>query len=246
MARFIANNSKRWTKVVTWGTITGTVTSNGVPVANAHVWVYLPGGDAYTGADGKYILNRVPIGAYMLKAQAVLTTNGVSAEYTNWAGSPVTLTAASPNIIQNVVLQGLPQNYRRVDFTYSVSCDHGDGNPWNTHGVQTAGPFTRSSTVNPGQPTNSLTYTYDYNGGGYFHIDYHFDLALVEDLSVQVTLTGTMYDDGSGSQQTEYGFDFNVPLGTTWSGSLNLESTNGYHNGPAAFTFSLTNNQQTG
>ena len=35
----------RWTKVITWGSIKGTVRYNGAPVPNAHVWVYLPGGD---------------------------------------------------------------------------------------------------------------------------------------------------------------------------------------------------------
>jgi hypothetical protein len=238
-----------WTKIITWGTIKGTVRYNGAPVANAHVWVYLPGGDAYTAADGSFTLNRVPIGSYALKAQVVLTTNGVSANYSNDGGQPVTLTTATPNIVDDLVLQGLPQNYRRLDFTYFISCDHGDGNPWNTHGVQAAGPFTRSLTVNPGQVTNSFTYSYNYNynGGGYFHIDYAFTIALVQDLSIEVTLVGTMYDDGSGNVQTQYTVGpFNVAMGGTWSGLINLEHTNGYHNGPARFTFSVTNNQQTG
>jgi hypothetical protein len=238
----------KWTKVITWGSIKGKVRSSGAPVPNAHVWVYLPGGDAYTAADGSYTLNHIPIGQYKLKAQAVITTNGVSAEYTNGLdGQPITLTAANSNIVQNIELQGLPVNYRRVDMTYSMSCDHGDANPFNTHGVQTAGPFSRSLDVNPGQVTNSLTYTYDYNGGGYFHIDYTFTIALLQDLSIEVTLVGTMYDDGGGGVQDQYSIaPFNVPIGGTWSGWTNMEHSNGYHNGPAIFTFSVTNNQQTG
>src|SRR5208283_285848 len=34
-------------------------------------------------------------------------------------------------------------------------------------------------------------YTYDYNGGGYFHINYSFTIALLEDFSIEVALTGT-------------------------------------------------------
>lgn len=238
----------RWTKVTTWGSISGTVQFNGAPVPNAHVWVYLPGGDAYTAANGGYTLNHIPVGPYELKAQAVITTNGISAEYTNGlGGQQVALTAADPNITENIDLQGLPANYRRMDFTYSISCDHGDGNPFNTHGVQTAGPYTRSLDVNPGQVTNSLTYSYDYNGGGYFHIDYAFTIALLQDLSIEVTLIGTMYDDGSGDVQDQYTLaPFNVPVGRTVSGYTSMEHSNGYHNGPAVFNFSVTNNQQTG
>ena len=238
----------KWTKVITWGTINGTVRSNGAPVQNAHVWVYLPGGDTYTAANGSYTLTHIPVGSYQLKAQAVITTNGISSEYTNGLdGQSVTLTAANPSIVQNIELQGLPANYRRLDMTYSISCDHGDDNPFNTHGVQTAGPYSQSRDVNPGQVTNSLTYTYDYNGGGYFHIDYTFTIALLQDFSIEVTLIGTMYDDGSGNVQDQYALaPFNVPMGATWSGYTNMENSNGYHNGPAIFSFSVTNNQQTG
>jgi hypothetical protein len=234
----------KWAKVVTWGSIKGTVTKDGLPVPNAHVWVYLPGGDAYTAADGTYTLNHIPVGSYQLKAQAVIG----AAEYTNGPnGATVTLTAGNPNISQNAALHGLPQNYRRLDMNYSVSCDHGDNNPWNTHGVQTAGPFSQSIDVNPGFTANNFTYSYDYNGGGYFHIDYTFTIALCADLSINVTLTGAMYSDGDNGLQMQGGLpQFNVPAGETWSGTLYMQHSNGYHNGPAYLTFSVTNNQQTG
>lgn len=233
----------------TKGSVKGTVTLNGSAMPNAHVWVYLPGGDAYTGADGSFTLPNIPIGTYALKAEAVQTINGISVNYTNGQnGQAVTLTSGNPNITANIALQGNPLPYRRLDMTYSISCDHGDANPFNTHGVQTAGPFSRSMDVNPGNVTNSLTYTYDYNGGGYFHINYVFSIALLEDYSIEVTLTGTMYDDNNPPNfQTQYSLPpFNVPMGGSWSGWTNMENANGYHNGPAYFTFSVTNNQQTG
>ena len=238
----------RWKKVVTWGTIKGRVTANGAPVANAHVWVYLPGGDAWTAADGTFTLNHVPIGTYALKAQGVVQDHGISAEYTNDSGDSVTLTAANSNITHDIVLHGAPVNFRRMDATFSLTCDHGDANPFNTHGVQSAGPYFRQVTVNPGQLTNGFTYTYDYNGGGYFHIDYQWSVALLADLSLEVTLTATMRDDGSGDFQTQYTVGpFNVPMGTNWSGWIEIEhSGSSYHNGPAHMTFTVTNNQQTG
>src|SRR5262249_16772451 len=161
-------------------------------VGNAHVWVFLPGGDAWTAADGTFTLNQVPIGTYALKAQGVVQDHGISAEYTNGAGDPVTLTGPKSNITHDVILQAAPPNFRRMGLTVSLTCDHGDANPFNTHGVQNAGPFSRQVTVNPGQLTNGFTYTYDYDGGGYFHIDYQWSVALLADFSLEVTLTGTM------------------------------------------------------
>ena len=237
----------QWNKVITWRTITGTVTFNGRAGRDADVWVYLPGGDAYTAADGAYTLNHIPIGSYNLKAQAVITTNGLSAEYTNGGGQTVTLTAGESNISQNIALQGLPQNYRRFDATYSISCDHGDANPFNGDGVQTAGRFAQSAFVNPGQVVSGLGYTFDYNGGGYFKINYNFAISLLEDLSIEVTLTQTMYNAGSSNAVYSYTApNFNVPAGGNRSGSTTIEYSNGYHNGPAVFTFSVSNNQQTG
>jgi hypothetical protein len=236
----------RWTKVISWGAIKGTVRYDGAPVPNAHVWVYLPGGDAYTGADGTYTLNHIPIGTYKLKAQAVVM-NGVSAEHRNGSGQPITLTKDHSNIVQDIELQGNLQSFRRLDLSYSISCDHWDLNPFSTKGVQTAGPFSQSREVNPGLWTNSLTYRYDYNGGGYFHIDYTFTIALLGDFSIEVTLEGKMYNAGSDDMVDQYTVGpFNVPMGGTWSGWMKMEHSNGYRNGPANLTFSVTNNQQTG
>jgi hypothetical protein len=238
----------RWKKVVTWGTIKGRVTANGAPVGNAHVWVYLPGGDAYTAADGTFTLNHVPIGSYALKVQAVVNVNGISAEYTNSGGDAVTLTGDNPNLVHNVVLHGDPANFRRLDMTFSLTCDHGDANPFNAHGVRNAGPWFRQLTVNPGQLTNGFTYTYDYNGGGYFHVDYQWSISLLVDLSIEVTLTATMRNDGSNEFQTQYTVGpFNVRMGATTRGLIEVRhSSTGYHNGPAHMTFSVTNSQQTG
>jgi hypothetical protein len=237
----------RWKKVITWGTIKGRVMANGAPVANAHVWVYLPGGDTYTAVDGSFTLNHVPIGSYGLKAQAVVSVNGINALYSNQGGDPVALSAANPNLQHDIVLQGDPPNYRRLDVTFSLTCDHGDANPFNTHGVQSAGPWFRQLFVNPGQVTSGFTYTYDYNGGGYFHVDYQWSISLLQDLSIEVTLTATMSDDGGGFE-TQYTLGpFNVGMGGTWSGWIEVEHSGaGYHNGPAHMTLSVTNSQQTG
>lgn len=99
-------------------------------------------------------------------------------------------------------------------------------------------------TVNPGQLTDGFAYTYDHDGGGYFHIDYQWSVALLADLSPEVTLTGTMRDDGSGDLQVQCTVGpFNVPVGTSWSGWIEMEHSGfSYHNGLAHMTFSVSNN----
>jgi hypothetical protein len=238
----------RWKQVITRGSVRGTVRLNDGPVPNAQVWVFQPNGTTFTGTDGSYTLSNVPIGSYEIKAQAVVTQNGLSSEFTNgFTGEPITLTAAHPDMIKDIDLQPPPATFRRLDISYSMSCDHGDANPFNTHGIQTTGRFTGSRDLNPGLVTNSFSYTYDYNGGGYFHIDYLFTFGLLQDLSVEVMVQGTMHDDG-GSVQDQYSMTpFSIPAGHTWSGSMSMEHDGfSYHNGPAVLTFSITNNQQTG
>ena len=246
--------TSEWVKVITWGSVTGKVTYNGAPVPNATVSIYNYGdGTTTTGPDGTYTLSHIGIGSYGIKASATITTNGVTAEYTNYnqqnaSGQAVTLTAANPNVVQNIELLTNPIVYRQLNIQYSMSCDHGDGNPFNKHGVLNAGPYTQSAYVNPGQTTSSLWYDYDYNGGGYFNVSYNISVALLFDLSLQVSVAGTMVDDGSGTVQAQYTLGpINVPVGGSWSGSMWIEqSGSGYHNGPATLTFTLQNVQQTG
>jgi hypothetical protein len=215
---------------------------------NAHVWWNLPGGDTYTDANGNYTLSKVPVGSYLLKAQAVTTVGSNSFMHTNGAGQLATLTTANSNITQNLVLQDPPSTFRRLDVKYQISCDHSDGNPFGTHGVQTAGPFYKSAFVDTSLPTSGVGYTWNYNGGGYFTIAYSWNFGLLADLSVTFTLSATMTNSGDSSPIDQYEMGpYTIPVGATWSGYLNMKySQFGYTNGPSSFTFSIANNQQTG
>jgi len=238
----------KWVKVVTWGAITGNVTYNGKAMPNAHVWWNLPSGDTYTDANGNYTLNKVPVGSYLLKAQAVTTVGSTSFMHTNGAGQLVTLTATNSNITQNLVPQDDPATFRRLDIQYQISCDHSDGNPFNTHGVQTGGPWYKSAFVDTAQPTSGIGYTWNYNSGGYFTIDYSWSFGLLADLSVTFTLSGTMKNVGDNNPIDQYEMGpFTIAVGGSWSGYFDMSySQVGYTNGPANLTFTITNNQQTG
>jgi hypothetical protein len=103
--------------------------------------------------------------------------------------------------------------------------------------------------VNPGHTTDSsYTYSFDYNGGGYFHIDFAFTISLVDKFKIELKIVATMKDDGSGSQQAQSTFGpVSIDPGATCSNQISIEhSQAGYHNGPATLKFSVTNNQQTG
>jgi hypothetical protein len=131
------------------------------------------------------------------------------------------------------------------------SSDHGDDNPFNDHGLKYAGPNTLSIPLGPGSDgvgnTGTASYTYDYDNQGYFRCKYDFTASLLQDLSIQISLTGRMIDDGSNSEHTEYTINFNVPKdGQNAGWWIRLENSGtGYHNGPATIAGTATNAQST-
>ena len=248
----------KWQTVTVYGTVSGTVTrqDTGAKVAGAHVSLN-DSLTAITDGAGHFQISNVPAGSYSLKAWAVVTLGSAQVQIANGAngaagqGQKITTTPGNPNLTVNVVLQGLPDNYRRLDLQFQWNSDHGDGNPWHNTGVRYEGPNTASIPLGPGSDgagnTGTYSYTYDYDGQGLFRCEYDFTASLLEDLSIQVTLTGKMIDDGSGDEQTEYTINFNVPKdgqNSGWWISLE-ESGTGYHNGPAKITGTATNSQLT-
>lgn len=245
----------RWQKTTSSGTISGRVTWNGSPVSGAHVSL----NDmliSTTGSDGHFHIDKVPTGSYDLKAWAVETMNGIGIQVANGPSGPagpgekITTTPANPNLTKDIVLRILPENFRKLDLQVDWSADHGDANPWHRHGWDTQGPNTFSIPLGPGidghGTTNSLPVTYDYGGGGFFKCRYDFTAALLEDLSIQVSLTGRMLDDGNNSELTEYTVNFNVPINRQSTFTVNLENDGfSYHNGPAKFIGTATNNRET-
>ena len=247
-----------WHHVTVFGTVSGTVTrqDTGATVGGAHVSLN-DSLTATTDGSGHFQIANVPAGSYSLKAWAVVTVAGSQVQIANGTngsagqGQTITTTTAKPNLNINVVLQGIPDAYRRLDLQFQWQSDHGDANAWHNSGVRYEGPNTASIPLGPGSDgvgnTGTYSYTYDYDGKGLFRCQYNFTASLLEDLSIQVTLTGKMIDDGSGDEQTEFTINFNVPKDGQNSGWwISLEESGfSYHNGPAKITGTATNSHLT-
>ena len=244
----------RWKHVTVYGTVSGKVTrqDTGAAVAGAHVSL-TDSLKTVSGPDGHYSIPNVAAGSYNLKAWAAVTIGGSQIQIANGSGGPsgqgqkITTTDANPNQNVDVVLQGLPENYRRLDLQFQWNSDHGDANPWHNSGYRYEGPNTASIPLGPGSDgignTGSYTYSYDYDGHGLFRCEYTWTASLLEDLSVEVFLTAKMIDDGGGDVQTSYVINFNVPKDGQWSGWWISMEADGFtwHNGPAKITGTATN-----
>jgi hypothetical protein len=245
----------KWTKVISRGSIKGTVTNNGAVVANVYVSVSdAPGYNTVTDAKGSYVLENIAIGKYALKASVVTTTDGITGERNNGnEGEAVTLTKEKPDVVKDIQLGGQLESFRRVQVVYAITGDHADRNGGQTTGWLQQGPYTNSVDVEPGKTSNTLKYTYDYNGGGYYNVAFTWVFSLLSNNAIQVELSVVMNSDNTGSDEV---------TGTPWSaviekGDSATASFTGLHysydgvftayeNGPVNFNFTITNAQQTG
>jgi hypothetical protein len=182
--------------------------------------------------------------------------NGISVQFGNGPNGPagpglrITTTPANPNLNVNVPLTALPPNFRSLALQFQWNSDHGDANPGHQHGWVYEGPNTASVSVGPGidghGTVGTCSFAYDYNTQGLFGCRYDFTAALLEDLSIEVTLVGHMIDDGSGNEQAQNTITFNVPKDGQYSWAMGIENSGfSYHNGPSNFTGTATNNQLT-
>jgi hypothetical protein len=112
--------------------------------------------------------------------------------------------------------------------------------------VQYEGPTTLSMQLSPWQINGSTSYSFDYNGGGYFNVQYKISLSLASDLSANVEIYTQIFNDGNGSlQATGTPPEFNVaPDGNQHAFTTTTEASgSGYHNGPATLVATVTNTQ---
>jgi hypothetical protein len=230
----------RWVAVTQYGTLSGRITVGGQPAAGAYVWVS-DVQSAYADQNGNYTLTEIAYGDYDIHAS--VTQEGFYF-YNGQGGQPVTVSAANQQL--NIDIPTGPTDFRTIIMTLYLSCDHGDDNPFHKHGVQYEGPTTVSIPLSPWQITGQTSYSFDYDGGGYFNVQFQITLSLALDFSVNVEINSQIFDDGSGNLQASGSpLQFNVPPGGAQQAfTTTVEATGtGYHNGPATLVATVTNTQ---
>lgn len=224
----------RWTKVVTWGSVSGKVTVNGNPVDKAYVYLY-DGMDAYTDSSGAYSMRHVGVGSYKITAQVVY--NGY--EYS--ATQEITLTAAKADITVDVELKPPSDVFRRLNILYTWSGEYSPliGSSSNT----SIGPDQQSIPLSPGQVANSLAITCESPGN--YSVAYQINATLAEDLSIQFDMTPSLYDSGGNLEVEGPMSSYNVPMDGQASGGWSGISYSdwGWTNGPSSFSFTASNAQ---
>jgi hypothetical protein len=226
----------RWVAVTQYGNLSGTITHAGQPAPGAHVWG--GGMDTYADQNGKYTLTKIGYGPYDIHAS---WTSQDGFYFSN--SRPVTISAPDQQL--NIDLPTDPQDFRTIVMTLYLSCDHSDDNPFNAHGIQYEGPSTMSVQLSPQNTVGHASYSFDYNGGGYFNVQYNILLSLNSDLSVHIVINNQIYDDKSGQLQgTGPPQEFDVGPGQQVGVTTTTETTGfGYINGPAILMSTVTNNQ---
>jgi hypothetical protein len=219
--------------VTQYGAIRGVVTLDGAPVNGAQVSL----GDkfAYSDASGHYTITDIAYGNYNVQASI---TQGMF-----YFSTAETITISAPSQQHDIALQSTQADFGAVEFDLFLSCDHCDANPaGHKQGVLTEGPIWRSIKVSPWQVTATDSYSYDYNGGGLFNVQYRITVSLAFDLSVNVEINPQIWDDSGNKEIDGTPLLFNVPRDQQVAISITTEADGfSYHNGPCVLVGTVRN-----
>lgn len=205
----------KWKKVLSRGTIRGTVFGENGPVAAALVQVF-DGKTTFSIGNGAYSLNDVPIGEYLLKASCVI--NGVLFS----AQVKVNLNAAE--LVTDIHLQPPADRYRIaqvfIDFFGRDSETFGDDE------IKDPGPEYLELELGPDKLIN--TASREYKWGGEVRVSYNFTVRLLVNNTIDVEVQGILYEgtsedtndlDGQGS------LTFQAGVGQTAGATLAITNT---------------------
>lgn len=206
----------RWKKVLTRGTIRGHVyDADGNPVAGALVQVY-DGKTVFTGADGSFILNDVPFGAYQLKASKVVDSVLQSGQ--------VNVNLAGAELVVDLHLQQPPDRYRLAQIFLDFWGR--DEETWADDEIADPSPEYYELELGPDKLVNSMHRTYKW--GGEVRVEYDITVRLLVNNTIDVAVQGTLYEgtsedtddlDGTG------GLTFQAAAGNTAGATLTITNT---------------------
>jgi hypothetical protein len=208
----------RWKKVLHWGTIAGTVTLKGTPVAGAEVHIY-EGQNAITDGNGKFDLAHVGLGSYLLKAQKAIDGVLYSVQQL------VTLNA--DQIFVTLELQPPADRFRLLQIFVDFWGSDDEWGFWDDDEIHDPGPQYFELELGPDKPTNGLDLP-AYKWGGEMRVEYTITAVLAIDNSIEVIIQGSLYEgtdeenddlDGTGTLKVS------VPKDETVKGKLTITNT---------------------
>ena len=206
----------RWKRVLSRGTINGTVRLNGTPVQGALVELYVGMSD-FTDGNGVYSMTDAPLGSYQLTASKVIDGVYYSAKLT------VQLSQAVSTF--DVDLEPPADRYRLAQLYIDFYGREDEDWPWSDE-TTNPGPEYYELELGPDKTTNSKHR--EYKWGGEARVEYDISVLLLVDNSIQVNVNAVLYEGTSESTNDLDGtasISFNVSKGQTTAGYIKVVNT---------------------
>lgn len=182
----------RWRKVALKGTLSGTVYFNNAPMAGATVQLY-DGMTGFTDGNGKYQLQNVPYGKYVITAQKVQQDGTY---LSNGNGTAVDI--ESPNLTQDIYLQPPPDVFRTVHISGTMHTRYTQwAGPVKISDESADEPFYQSLDVGPYSTHNETTITQDVESA---HASLHVIVDWQLDKSINVSFQFQLHDQTAQNQ----------------------------------------------
>lgn len=206
----------RWKKVLSRGTVRGTVFGPDGPVAGATVQVHEGKGSLPSGADGSYTINDVGLGDYMLKGSKVIDGVSYSAQ--------VRINLNAAELVADIHLQPPAERFRLaqifIDFWGRDEETFGDDEIMNP-----AAEYYELE-LGPDKPVNSMSRTYHW--GGEMRVEYSITLRLLVNNVIDVEVLGKLYEGTSEDTEDldgQGGISFQAGVGQTTGSTLTITNT---------------------
>lgn len=206
----------RWKKVLTRGTLHGTVRKDGAAVSGALVQVY-DGKTTFTDADGAYTLSDVPLGSYNLQASKLI--DGL------FCTASEVLDVGAADVTADLELTPPDERYRLAQLF--VDFIGVDDEFLSSNEIDDPPPESYELELGPDRLTNVKNLVYHW--GGEVRVECTITFRLLVDYSIDVEIQALLFE-GTGEDTTnlrsEQTATFNVPKDQTgfwrlivdWSG----------------------------
>ncbi|MCA9499523.1 MAG: hypothetical protein KC588_10055 [Nitrospira sp.] len=206
----------RWKKVLSRGTITGTVRLDSQSVQGALVNLY-DGMSDFTDGSGVYSMSDVPFGSYQMTVSKVI--GGV------YYSAKVNVQLDQEVLVLDLDLEPPADRYRLAQLYIDFYGREDEDWPWDDE-TTNPGPEYYELELGPDKTSNSKYR--EYKWGGEARVEYNVTVLLLVDNSIQVNVNAVLYEGTSESTNDLDGtasISFNVPKDQTIAGYIKVVNT---------------------